>query len=71
MITQAQRIISDADAATKSSGTTSKATDFARKFLNRYLGLKDAADAGSLEATSSDPRSMLLSAAGGSVNLLA
>lgn len=69
LITAAQRIISDATAGAKSaSGVT--ATDFAKKFVNRYLGLKDAADTGSTSNVSNDPRLQLMGSIGGSVNLL-
>jgi hypothetical protein len=71
-ITAAQRVIQDAGTSTSTKAAV-KATDFARAFVNRYLGLKDAAalSGDSTVSGSSDVRLQLMSAAGGSTSLLA
>ena len=73
VISTAQRVIQDAGTSTAASKTGVKATDFARAFVNRYLGLKDAAaiNGDSSVNGSSDVRLQLMSAAGGSTSLLA
>jgi hypothetical protein len=72
-ISTAQRVIQDAGTSSTSTKAGIKATDFAKAFVNRYLGLKDAAalNGDSSVNGSSDVRLQLMSAAGGSTSLLA
>jgi hypothetical protein len=72
-ISAAQRIIQDASKSTTTGTTGVKATDFAKNFVNRYLGLKDAAaiNGDSSFSAGSDVRLQLMGSIGGSTSFLA